>query len=136
MIGKLLSGDGKSRYIDGSLWLNVGEVNMREISEDEEDDQSAPVGIGSLTEDPISSVLLGVSQNLVNYHPSHKDAMKLWAAHVQNVEPLCKVLHILTTARVAETVSQQPATVSKAHECLLFAIYHFAVFSMTDEDCA
>ena len=132
-IGKLLSGDGKSRYIDSSLWRDLD--NMREISEDEEDDQSAPVGVGSLTEDPLSSALLGVSPNIVEYHPSHKDAMKLWAVHVQNVEPLCKVLHIPTTARLVETVSQQPATASKVHECLLFAIYHLAVFSMTDEDC-
>ena len=134
-IGKLFSGKGKARYIDSSLWRDFGEDDMREISEDEEDDQSAPVGIDSLTGDLLSSALLGVSQNLVDYHPSHEDAMKLWAVHVQNVEPLCKVLHIPTTTRMVERVSQHPATASKAHECLLFAIYHFAVFSMTDEDC-
>ena len=132
-IGKLLSVHGTSRYIDSSLWHDLD--NMREISEDEEDDQSAPVGIGSLTEDPLTSALLGMSPNVIEYHPSHKDAMKLLAVYVQNVEPLCKVLHTPTTARMFETVSQRPTTASKVHECLLFAIYHIVVFSMTDEDC-
>lgn len=109
---------------------------MHEISEDEEEDEPVPpVGTNMFTTDPISGALLGGSQTLVHHHPSHKDAMKLWAAHVENVEPLCKVLHIPTTAKMVETVSRNPSTASRADECLLFAIYHFAVFSMSDEDC-
>ncbi|KAI0381623.1 fungal-specific transcription factor domain-containing protein [Hypomontagnella monticulosa] len=135
-IGTLLAGDGKSRYIDSRIWLDAGdEVDVREMSAHEEDDQSVPAGDTPLAQDPISCALLGVSQNLLTYHPSHKDAMKLWAAHVQNVEPLCKVLHIPTTARMVETVSRQPASASKPYECLLFSIYHIAIFSMTDDDC-
>lgn len=123
--GKLLSSNGKSRYLNGSLWLDVGEID---ISEDEDD-------IGSLTEDPVSGTLLGLSRNLLHCHPTHEDALKLWKAHVQNVEPLIKVLHIPTTGSMVETISQQPVMASKAQECLLFAIYHFAVFSMSEEDC-
>ncbi|KAL6886000.1 fungal-specific transcription factor domain-containing protein [Trichoderma evansii] len=134
--GELLSGDGKSRYIASSLWLNTGQVSVHQVSEDEEEDQPVPpVDTNLFTTDPISAALLGGSQALVHYHPSHKDAMKLWAAHVENVEPLCKILHIPTTAKMVETVSQKPSMASKADECLLFAIYHFAVFSMSDEDC-
>ncbi|KAL7960397.1 fungal-specific transcription factor domain-containing protein [Trichoderma compactum] len=96
--GELLSGDGKSRYIGSSLWLNTGPT-------------------------------------LVHHHPSHKDAIKLWMVHVENVEPICKILHIPSTAKMVKTVSQKPSMASKADECLLFAIYHFAVFSMSDEDC-
>ncbi|PNP51339.1 hypothetical protein THARTR1_07989 [Trichoderma harzianum] len=134
--GELLSGDGKSRYIGSSLWLNTGPVSIHEISEDEDEDQPVlPVGTDSFTTDPISGALLGGSQTLVHHHPSHKDAMKLWTAHVENVEPICKILHIPTTAKMVETVSQKPSMASKTDECLLFAIYHFAVFSMSDEDC-
>ncbi|KAH0526657.1 hypothetical protein TsFJ059_009954 [Trichoderma semiorbis] len=133
--GELLSGDGKSRYIGSSLWLNTGPVSIHELSEDEDEDQPVqPAGTNLFTADPISGVLLGGSQTLVHYHPSHKDAMKLWMAHVENVEPICKILHIPTAAKMVETVSQKPSTASKADECLLFAIYHFAVFSMSDED--
>ncbi|KAL7944025.1 fungal-specific transcription factor domain-containing protein [Trichoderma barbatum] len=134
--GELLSGDGKSRYIGSSLWLNTGPVSMHELSEDEEEGQPIPpVCTNLFTVDPITGALLGGSQALVHYHPSHKDAMRLWLAHVENVEPLCKILHIPTTAKMVATVSKKPSMASKADECLLFAIYHFAVFSMSDEDC-
>ncbi|KAI1082551.1 fungal-specific transcription factor domain-containing protein [Whalleya microplaca] len=135
-VGTLLSSDGRSRYIDSRLWLDSGdEVAVREMSSHKEDDPSVTCGNTPLTQDPISCALLGVSQNLFAYHPNHQDAMKLWATYIQNVEPLCKVLHIPTTARMVEAVSQKPVTASKADECLLFSIYHFAVFSMTDDDC-
>ncbi|OOF94910.1 hypothetical protein ASPCADRAFT_516279 [Aspergillus carbonarius ITEM 5010] len=133
--GKLISGEGKSRYVGSSLWLNSGETSMREISEDEENCQSAPTDTRPFSPDPISGALLGVSQELVHYYPTHQDAMKLWGAYINNVEPLCKVLHIPTTGRMIEAVSRQPNAASKAQECLLFSIYHFAVFSMTEEDC-
>lgn len=120
--GRFLSGNGKSRYLNGSLWFDVGEIN---ISEDEDEIYS----------DPISGALLGISQDLLHCHPSHEGAMKLWEAHVQNVEPLIKVLHIPTTRKMVEMVSQKPAMASKTQECLLFAIYHFATFSMTEEEC-
>lgn len=134
--GELRSGDGKSRYIGSGLWLNTGPVNMHDMSEEEEQDQPvAPAGANLLAIDPITGALLGASQTLVHHHPNYKDAMKLWAAHVENVEPLCKILHVPTTAKMVETVSQKPSMASKSDECLLFAIYHFAVFSMSDEDC-
>lgn len=61
--------------------------------------------------------------------------MKLWKTHVENVEPICKVLHIPSTSRMVDIASKHPAMASKANECLLFAIYHFAVFSMTEDGC-
>ncbi|PWY90680.1 hypothetical protein BO70DRAFT_384331 [Aspergillus heteromorphus CBS 117.55] len=135
-MGKLLSGDdGKSRYIDSSIWLNSGEANMQSVSEDDEEEEDASVNASGMVQDPVSGALVGGSQDLTAYHPSHYHAIRLWTAHIQNVEPLCKVLHIPTTGNMVETVSRNPSTATKAQECLLFAIYHFAVFSLTDEDC-
>ncbi|KAF7561009.1 hypothetical protein G7046_g3145 [Stylonectria norvegica] len=136
---KFLSSEGRSRYIDSGLWLDVGVMKntIRETSEDDEDEHDAdhvrPTTPG--IDDPISGALLGVSQALLQFHPSYENAMKLWVAHIQNVEPLCKVLHIPTTAPLLERFSREPALASKAQECLLFAIYHIAVLSMSDEDC-
>ncbi|KAF4637676.1 hypothetical protein G7Y89_g399 [Cudoniella acicularis] len=59
----------------------------------------------------------------------------LWKTHIESVEPICKVLHIPSTFKMVEMASQQPSMASKADECLLFAIYHFAVFSMMEEEC-
>ncbi|PON30093.1 C6 transcription factor domain-containing protein [Trichoderma gamsii] len=134
--GELLSSDGKSRYIGSGLWLNTGLVSIDERPEDADEDQPVPsVATNLFTTDPITGVLLGSCQTLADYHPSHRDALKLWVTHVENVEPLCKILHIPTTTRMVETVSRKPSMASKADECLLFAIYHFAVFSMSDEAC-
>lgn len=108
---------------------------MRESSKDDEDDQNTVAGIGPTIQDPLSGSLLGFSQELIEHHPSHEDAKVLWTIYAENVEPLCKVLHIPTTAIMVEKASRHPAKVSKAHECLMFAIYHCVVFSMTEDDC-
>lgn len=147
-LGKLLASGGKSRYIDSNLWLDAGvesmhnlwletgEEGIQDSSDDAESSKNATTSVGLMPGyDPISGALLGYSHDLLELHPSHDDAMKLWATHVQNVEPICKILHIPTTAKMVETVSRQPSTATKAQECQLFAIYHFAVYSMNDEDC-
>lgn len=133
-IGKLVASDGKSRYIDSNLWLESGADDIQYMS----DEAEAATDVSSFTPglcDPISGALLGSSHGLLNLHPSYEHAMKLWTAHVQNVEPLCRILHIPTTAQMVDAVARQPSMASRAQECQLFAIYHFAVYSMDEEDC-
>ncbi|MCJ1338998.1 hypothetical protein MMC09_004287 [Bachmanniomyces sp. S44760] len=134
--GKLLGGQGRSRYINSNLWYDLGDDEVQHMSDNEEDTQ---VGIGvavDFASDPLTGAFLGSPQSLFQYHPTHLEAMMLWKTHIENVEPICKILHIPSTYKMVENVSQQPAMASKADECLLFAIYHFAVFSMTDNECA
>ncbi|KAK4863466.1 hypothetical protein LT330_002244 [Penicillium expansum] len=142
--GKLLSADGKSRYID-SVLLDGGQGDLCEVSNSDQDDshhediradESTPPGLlGILAAHAISGAILGSMQSITGQHPGYEEANKLWNAYVQNVEPLCKVLHIPTVAKMVKTVSKEPYMASKSDECLLFAIYHFAVFSMSDADC-
>ena len=127
--GKLLASQGKTRYINSSLWRDFGAEEMDQMSEDDEEDLAA------LSADPLTGAFMGYQMRLHQYHPTHAEAMLLWKTHVENVEPICKVLHIPTVSRMVETVSQQPEAASKTEEALLFAIYHFAIFSMTEEDC-
>ncbi|KAL2834863.1 fungal-specific transcription factor domain-containing protein [Aspergillus cavernicola] len=75
------------------------------------------------------------TQTLAEQHPSYNEATKLWNVYVQNVESLCKVLHVPTVAKMVDTVSKTPAAASKSDECLLFVIYYFAVLSMSDVEC-
>lgn len=143
--GKLLSGHGKSRYIDNVLLLEAGQGDLCELSGSDHDDycnddagpdESTPTGLlGLLAAHAVSGAILGSTQSLTEQHPTHQEAMKLWDAYVQNIEPLCKVLHVPTVAKMVNTVSKQPSTASKSDECLLFVIYYFAVFSMSDSDC-
>lgn len=62
--------------------------------------------------------------------------MALWETHVGNVEPLCKILHIPSTTKMVERASKQSEMASEIEECLLFATYHFAVFTRTQEEVA
>lgn len=142
--GKLRSADGKSRYMVNVL-LDVGDGELCEVSDsDREDDPNddtradatASAGLrGVLAAQPITGIFLESTQSLSEQHPSHEEAKKLWNAYVRNVEPLCKVLHVPTVAKIVDAVSKEPSVTSKYDECLIFAIYYFAVFSMSDADC-
>ncbi|EPS25562.1 hypothetical protein PDE_00496 [Penicillium oxalicum 114-2] len=143
--GRLLTGHGKSRYIDSHMWLNLEDEEIRHISTDDDDGIaeeaentriSDPVYLGAIPQDPLTGALLGGQQSILHYHPDHADAMKLWKRHAQNVEPICKVLHGPSAGKLVQAVSQRPETASKAEECLLFSIYHCAVFSISEDACS
>jgi hypothetical protein len=139
-VGKLLSGEGTTRYIDSSLWRNLGEDEINRIVDEADDDDAGKEAIGAtpddvLAGDPLSGALLGMSQNLLVFHPSTAHAKALWQTHIENVEPTFKILHIPTVSAMLETASAHPYYATKADECILFAIYHFAVVSLTDHDC-
>lgn len=36
---------------------------------------------------------------------------------------------------MADEISEQPGTASEANECVLFAVYHFAIFTLAEEKC-
>jgi hypothetical protein len=143
--GKLLTGGGKTRYVDNVLLLGDGEEDLYDLyNSDADDDYSDNLGpdegtptvlLGLLAAHTVAGAVLGATQSLTEHHPSHLEAMKLWNTYTQNVEPLCKVLHTPTVSEMVERVSKNPTEASRNEECLLFVIYYFAVFSMPDADC-
>lgn len=124
--GNVLSSEGRSRYIDNILLLNAGEGDLCELSGSEpgdyDHDETGPnegslMGLlGALVAHTISG---GRMQNLTDLHPSYEQAAKLWRAYLQNVEPLCKILHVPTVAKMFDSVSKHPAAASKNDECLM-----------------
>lgn len=139
-VGKLLSGEGSTRYIDSSLWHNLGEEEMTRIVDDQDSDDnerftSVTPNDFVLAGDPLSGAFLGTPRSLLEYHPSTSQAKMLWQAHIENVEPICKVLHVPSITSMVKTASAHPYYASKADECILFAIYHFAIVSSSDEFC-
>lgn len=137
--GRLLSGEGTTRYVDSNLWRNLGEEEMSRIADDEDEEaDETPIGAtpdDHLASDPLSGAFVGTPRNLLDLHPCEAHARLLWQAHVENVEPICKVLHIPTVATIVENGSAHPYYISKSDECILFAIYHFGVVSLSDEYC-
>jgi hypothetical protein len=136
--GDILTGQGRLQHIDSHTWHNLSDDETQHISDYEEEDEMTPNDAsvtGVITPDPLTGAFLGVQQNLLQYHPSHADAMVMWKTYTENVEPLCKVLHVPSTDEMVGSISQRPATASETDECLLFAIYYAAIFSITEEEC-
>lgn len=126
----ILTGPGKSRYVESQLWHTLGDDEIQHMSDDDEDDED-----DQFTSDPLTGAFIGSTQTLLHYHPDPTKALLLWKTHVENVEPICKLLHVPSTTKMVENVSMQPEMAQKAEECLLFATYHSAVFSLTDAEC-
>ncbi|KAL3473215.1 fungal-specific transcription factor domain-containing protein, partial [Aspergillus californicus] len=127
--GQLLSAAGKSRYVDNVLLLD-DEGDLCEVS-DSDEDRDEP-SVTNLINTPYT---VSGAKSITDQHPSYKDATELWMIYLDNVEPLCKVLHVPTVANMVDGISKDPATASKSDECLLFVIYYFAVYSMSGVDC-
>lgn len=138
-LGKVVVGHGSSRYINSTTWHSLEDYDIQHVSHEEDYERKEPtIALGSATEfpsDPLMGAFMGYQEHLLHCHPTHEEAMVLWNIHVENVEPICKVLHIPSSTRMAQEVSREPETVSRANECVLFAVYHFAVFTLTDEKC-
>ncbi|GAD91684.1 C6 transcription factor domain-containing protein [Paecilomyces variotii No. 5] len=134
--GTLLAEEEQSRYISGNPWSNLEDEEMRRVFDEEEQGYEELTSLPEkLAPDPLTGVFMGSQYALTQLHPTHAEAMILWETYVKNVEPLCKILHIPSTAKIV-SIASQPEMASKADVCLLFSIYHFAVFSVTDEECA
>ncbi|KAK4225072.1 fungal-specific transcription factor domain-containing protein [Podospora fimiseda] len=142
--GKLFVGkDGQPRYTDSLLWRKLRDQfgDGLHLTSDDDEDDDAQDGDGDDSElmpDLLPGAFLAVASpicKLTRYHPSHTDAMLLWTIYRENVEPITRIVHVPSTASMVEAVSRQPEISSKAQDCLLFAIYHFAVYSITDEEC-
>ena len=140
--GELLGRGGKSRYVDNSLWRNLGANEMQDMSDDGEVEECESQAVvvraeEGVSSDPLTAAFLTPArgQGLLEYHPTHTMAMMLWEAYSDQVDPVFKILHIPSTAKMIDTISKQPGLASKADECLLFSVYHFAVFSMTEAHC-
>ena len=137
--GKLLTGEGKTRYIDSNIWRHLGEEDFHPSSDDEGgDERQSPWQSSSGPQDPISAALLGPkspSSGLIDLHPTYESAMKLWKIYVENIDPLIKVVHVPTGRKMLQRAAANPSTASKATEALLFAIYHFALTSINDAEC-
>lgn len=134
--GKLITDNGKSRYIDGTLWSSLGDDGVQQMSDDEEEHQSNHGVDVEQVLDPLTGAFLGCHRGLLQYHPTQTQALALCKAHAENVEPICRILHIPTTTKRVEMAAAQLEQISRVDECQLFAIYHSAIYSMSEEECS
>ena len=137
--GTLLAGSGKTRYVDSNIWSNLSDDLHPSSDEEEPDYDQADASQPKLELiDPLSGGFLGASsprQSLLGLHPTYEDAMNLWKLYVRNVDPITKCVHLPTGLVMIQRAASNPSSMSKVTECLLFAIYHFAVISATEREC-
>lgn len=68
-------------------------------------------------------------------HPEPACIFQLWQIFIDNVNPICKVLHIPTIQpKIVEAIGNL-SKLSAELESLLFAIYCAAIMSMSDQEC-
>ncbi|USW52692.1 hypothetical protein Slin15195_G060110 [Septoria linicola] len=131
-------GTGKTRYVDSNIWRNLADhMGLSDGGDDDYDEQDDNRGSAEPI-DPASAAFFGPStpsQSLLDIHPTYDVAMKLWKLYVRNVDPICKLVHVPTGKRVVERAATNPSGIDRITECLLFAIYHFAVASTSEQEC-
>ncbi|KAJ5692472.1 C6 transcription factor domain-containing protein [Penicillium macrosclerotiorum] len=126
----------KSNYISSNIWRNLGGDVMQCISDSEgHGNEQLLDNTGRISQDPLTGAFLDSEQSRFEYHPDYATAMLLWKAYIENVEPICKIVHMPTTEKIIETASRKQEFATKSEQCLAFAVYHFAVVSMTGADC-
>ncbi|KAH6614486.1 hypothetical protein B0J18DRAFT_301595 [Chaetomium sp. MPI-SDFR-AT-0129] len=152
--GKLRAhGNDKSQttYVNSSLWQKLEEHHLQSQSDDDDDDDDVNVNDQTpaspstqphtFPSDPWTEAFLGLTPPppvpLTQHYPPPDEALFLWTTYTSNVDPLVKILHTPTIRSLIENTTQNPTTVSQSpdNEPLLFAIYHFAIFSLPPSHC-
>jgi hypothetical protein len=67
-------------------------------------------------------------------HPLPSQIPFLWQVYEENVEPLIKILHVPTTARLMRDIRRSRDDISPGNEALLFSIYYAAITSLEDDE--
>ena len=141
--GVLISEQGRSRYLENSLWTNLKNEfrNSNEILDDHSSDEDGLDGYGDAPLDaPFdgSQLLFGspkTSTDLRALHPQPIQIFKLWQTYLDNVNPLVKIFHTPSVQQVILNASGSLDDISRPTEALLFAVYNIALMSMGDAEC-
>ncbi|KAK4140771.1 putative C6 transcription factor [Dichotomopilus funicola] len=151
--GKLRAhGNDKSQttYVNSSLWQKLEEHHLQSQSDDDDDDDvnvndqtpaSPSTQPHTFPSDPWTEAFLGLAPPppvpLTQHYPPPDEAFFLWTTYTSNVDPLVKILHTPSILSLIENTTQNPTTISRSPDNgpLLFAIYHFAIFSLPPSSC-
>ncbi|KAK2756714.1 hypothetical protein FQN54_005160 [Arachnomyces sp. PD_36] len=137
--GKLISGDGKSRFFENHMWASLSDEfqDSKDIlqSSSEDEDDGTPYGVPDL--DGADLIFGSPSQSMIlrSFHPPPIYMSRYWQIFLDNFDPLVRILHIPTLRpSVIEAVGNLE-NLSKPMEALLFAIYSAAVTTLSSAEC-
>ncbi|KAI2113844.1 hypothetical protein LOZ32_005300 [Ophidiomyces ophidiicola] len=144
-MGRLVVGDGKSRYVSHRFWTQFGDEigelkDMIDCPTSDEDEYPSPgnSGPGQQSWDSNDGFLFGywsIAHSLREFHlPSEKVGI-IWETYVENVAPVVPIFHRPTLKKMLWDAAADLDSVSKSTEALLFTIYYTTITSMTTEQC-
>ena len=136
--GKLVTINGKSRYLGNRLWASL----TNELENEEEDltpsdtsEDEEPAGFLQQSHGGEDLLLgSGASSNQFR-HPLPSVIQKLWQVFSENFNPLCKLVHAPSLAKHLKLAAESPESLDRGHEALLFVIYLGAVHTLDDATC-
>lgn len=135
---------GRSRYINPSFWASMNQevedlkTLLDDTSEDEEDFASPDTAATPGMHQGFMFGLRSTDVNMTDLHPPMDQIPIYWEIYRDNVDPLCKVMHVPTmTPRIFKAMKSLELSehIPRGVEVLLFSIYYAAVTSLWPEEC-
>jgi hypothetical protein len=142
-VGKLVLGEGKSRYVASPFWASITEEveeikGMMEEQDWEDSDSDTPVHPSNVVTDADhQSFLMGYSSSDVNLkalHPLPAQIPFYWQTYLENVHPLTMLIHAPTMNKTIKEVRSNLDSLSPSTEALMFSIYLATIISMSAEE--
>jgi hypothetical protein len=143
-VGRLVVGDGKSRYFTPSFWASLSnEVeDIRGILEESDsDDIEGNPGKYSSSAAHRGFIfgLRSINHSIYVLHPPPKYVELYWKIYKNNFDPLVKIIHIpseeTTILETANNLKTSPDQINRWHEALMFAIYYAVATSTPPHEC-
>jgi len=111
---------------------------MLQESSDDEQDKTTTQATNSIFQPDGGSLVLGLrptTNSLRSFHPPPVHIFKLWQTFLDNINPLCKIVHAPSLQQKLIEAVGDLDNVSKATNALMFGVYFSAVSSLTEADC-
>lgn len=102
---------------------------------DDEDDYPTPSSGSSINHQGFLFGFSSVAISLREFHPQPNQIATYWKIFEENVDPLIKVFHRPTTARLVAEAAQNLDHISKSMEVMMFTVYYAVLTSMSEADC-
>src|ERR1700753_2396648 len=75
------------------------------------------------------------AENLSGLHPSFHIVQKMWEYFIDRVDPLTKLVHTPTFRITLMESLQDPQSISKPLQALIFAFYYITISSLDESEC-
>lgn len=140
--GRLVVDEGRSRYINNSFWASlnneVEDLKSILVNASDDEDESYPSPATSDACSSHQSFIFGYSSTsvgMLDLHPPADHIPIHWSLFKENVDPLCKVLHVPTIEPKVLEAANHLDKIPKGLECLMFSIYYGSITSLTPQEC-